>query len=109
MIARKQRTMEIYENTGALMRLLKTIGTKAIVEVSPVLLAKDSDKMIKALNMVDEICSKAEESMFSDYPDLTDKYIDVFYGALNYEPRNEVDERIIQKARTASDELFKRE
>ena len=29
--------------------------------------------------------------MFRDYPEITDEYVDVFYGATDNETRNEVD------------------
>lgn len=108
MITRKERKIEVYENAGAYMRLLKTVGTKAAARISPVLHAKDTDKFLKALNIIDEICSKADANMFSDHINLGHEYVDVFYGDLAVEPRNDVDEKIIAMAKEKADELFKR-
>lgn len=108
MITRNEREIDVYENTGAYMRLLKTVGTKAVVAISPVLHAKDTDKFLKALNSIDEICSKADSNMFSDHINLGNEYVDVFYGDLASEPRNDVDEKIITMAKESADELFKR-
>lgn len=108
MIARNERKIDVYENAGAYMRLLKTVGTKAVVAISPVLHAKDTDKFLKALNTIDVICSKADSNMFSDYPDLDNEYIDIFYGDLSSDPKNGVDEKIITMAKERTVELFKR-
>lgn len=108
MITRNEREIDVYENAGAYMRLLKTVGTKAVVAISPVLHAKDTDKFLKALNSIDEICSKADSNMFSDHINLGNEYVDVFYGDLASEPRNDVDEKIITMAKESADELFKR-
>ncbi len=50
---------------------------------------------------------KAEDNMFRDHPDLTDEYLDVFYGSTEMEPRNDVDRKVIAMAREAADGLFK--
>ena len=109
MIAKNDRNIDAYKNAGAYMRLLKTAGTKALIEISKVLYAKDTDRLIKALNTIDEICSRAEDNMFRDYPDLSNEYIDVFYGDVSDIPRNDVDEEIINLAREKANELFKRD
>ncbi len=108
MLSKKYRTMERYKKAGAKMRLFKTLGVKMITEISSVLSAADRYKLMCAMDKVDEICSKAEDNMFRDYPQLTGEYIDVFYGATDYEPRNDVDREIIEMAREAADELFTR-
>ena len=108
MIQRKDRTLDAYEDAGAVLRLLKTLGTKAAVEVSPILHAADTDKLLRALDKVDEICSRAEENMFRDYPQLPSQYIDVFYGAANGQPLNEVDEKIHKKMEVVARELTAR-
>ncbi len=106
MLRKKERTLDEYKRAGCEMRLFKQLGTTLAVDISKVLSAADTDKFLKALSKVDEICSKAEESMFQDYPKLESEYIDVFYGSVKDEPRNELDAEIIQKARKAADDLF---
>lgn len=44
--------------------------------------------------------------MFRDYPQLSNEYIDVFYGNVESEPRNDVDKKVIEMAREAADGLF---
>ena len=92
---------------GAKMRLFKTLGTKMTVEISRVLSASDTKKLMRALDKVDEICSRVEDNMFRDHPDLSDDYLDVFYGSTEMEPRNDVDRKVIELAREAADGLFK--
>lgn len=108
MLNKKERTLELYKRSGAEIRLLKATFGKLIHDVSCVLYAKDVDKLFKILDEIKIIGSKAEDNMFRDFPEISSKYLDVFYGDLDDVPRNKVDEEIIQKARTVADELFKR-
>ena len=89
MIQKNRRTVDTYMKVGAKMRLFKMLGTRTAVEISQVLSATDTQKLMRALDKVDEICSKAEDNMFRDHPDLTDEYLDVFYGSTEMEPRND--------------------
>ena len=99
MISRKERTLDVYENAGAWMRLLKTVGTETMTAISPVLSAKDTDRMLKALDTISLVCSDAEENMFRDHPHVSNEYIDVFYGNVSDEPRNKVDAGILKRVR----------
>ena len=56
---------------------------------------------------IDEVCSHAEDNMFSDFPDLGNEYVDVFYGNVSDTPRNDVDKAQIKRAKQVADELFK--
>ena len=107
MLAKKNRTIDEYKKAGAEMRLFKNLGTKLAVDISKVLSAQDTDKLLRALNRIDEVCSRAEDNMFSDFPELGNEYIDVFYGNVSDEPRNHLDGEIINLAKQVSDELFK--
>lgn len=106
MLRRTDRTMEMYMKAGAEMRLYKTLGTKLAVDISKVLTAQEQDKILRAQSKIEEICSKAEDNMFRDFPDISNEYVDVFYGSTNSEPRNEVDRKVLKMAREAADELF---
>ena len=106
MIQKNRRIVDTYMKVGAKMRLFKTLGTKMTVEISRVLSASDTKKLMRALDKVDEICSRAEDNMFRDHPDLSDEYLDVFYGSTEMEPRNDVDRKVIELARETADELF---
>lgn len=108
MLRRTERTVEKYMKAGAMMRLYKNLGTRLYVEISGVLSAAEQDKMRRALNKIDEVCSKAEDNMFRDHPRLSDQYIDVFYGNVGDDPRNEVDRKVLGLAREVADGLFKR-
>ena len=108
MLQKNRRTVDTYKKVGAKMRLLKTLGTKVAVEISQVLSASDTEKLLRALEKIDEVCSKAEDNMFRDHPELPDEHVDVFYGSVDKEPRNEIDEEIIRMAREAADGVFKR-
>ncbi|MFR4406761.1 MAG: hypothetical protein ACLT3E_09025 [Anaerovoracaceae bacterium] len=106
MISKKERTMERYLKAGAEMRLFKNLGAKMITDISYVLSAADQDKLMRAMNRIDEVCSKAEDNMFCDYPNISNEYTNVFYGNVEDAPRNGVDKKIIEMAREAADELF---
>lgn len=106
MLKRTDRTVEKYMKAGAKMRLYKTLGVRLAVDISAVLSAQDQDKLQRAMSKIDEICSKAEDNMFHDHPELSNHYIDVFYGSTDNDPRNDVDHKILTMAREAADELF---
>ena len=108
MLQKNLRTIEEYKRAGAEMRLFKTLGSKLAVDISGVLSAQDSDKLLRALNRIDEVCSHAEDNMFRDYPELGNEYTDVFYGSVGSSPRNSLDEEIIEKAKQVSGGLFER-
>lgn len=100
------RTIDEYKLAGSQMRLIKTLGSRLAVNVSRVLPAAESDKLLRALRKIDGVCSKAEDRMFHDHPELSNDYLSVFYGAINNTPRNSLDEEMIERARQVADELF---
>ena len=107
MLRRDERTLEIYMKAGAKMRLYKTLGAKLFTDISKVLSRQDQEILLKAMGRIDRICSRAEDNMFHDHPQLSNQYIDVFYGSTDGEPRNEVDKEIVEMAKEAADGLFK--
>lgn len=108
MRSKQARTIERYMKAGAEMRLFKSLGARLITDLGSILLTTDQDKLIRAFRKIQEVCSNAEDNMFKDYPNLSNDYIDVFYGDVGNEPRNEVDKQIISKAKEVSDGLFER-
>lgn len=98
--------MDVYVEAGAYARLLSEIGTKAAVAMSKVLPAKESDKLVRLLNRIDEAKCKADDQLFRDFPDLSHEGTDVFYGTLSTEPRNHLDEEVIGMAKAKATELF---
>lgn len=103
---KKDRTLDEYKRAGSEMRLFKQLGTTLAIDISKVLSAADTDKLLKALSKIDEICSKAEDNMFHDFPKLGREYTDVFYGCVNDEPRNDLDAEIIEMAKKKANDLF---
>lgn len=91
------------------MRLFKTLGARMITDISAVLSAQDQDKLMRAMDKIGEVCSHAEDNMFRDHPELSNNYVDVFYGSTDGGPRNDVDRRVLEMAREAADELFEGE
>lgn len=106
MLMKKRRTLEVYKTAGAKMRLFKTLAAKLLTDISCVLSASDQDKLMRALDKIDEVCSHAEDNMFNDHPKLSAEYVDVFYGVVNADPRNELDAEMVQRARQTADDLF---
>ena len=103
----KNRTLEAYMKAGAEMRLFKALGTKLAVDISLLIPTADTDKLLRAMRKIDEVCSNAEDSMFRDHPHISNEYLDVFYGSMNEKPRNEVDRKVIGMARETADGFFK--
>lgn len=109
MLSKKERTIDEYKQAGAEMRLFKELSAKFMVDLSKVLSAPDTDKLYRALRRIDEVCSRAEDNMFHDYPKLGNEYLSVFYGSTSNEPRNAVDEEVITTAKKMAGGLFERE
>lgn len=107
MNTKKDRTLEEYKRAGSEMRLFKTLGSKVTVDLSKVLSAADTDKLIRALSKIDEVCCRADDNLFRDYPEVGNEYTDVFYGSVGAAPRNALDAEMIERARVTADELFK--
>lgn len=108
MVNKKIRTIDVYKQAGAEMRLFKSVGRKLAEDISQVLPAQDTDSFLRILDRIGVICSRAEDNMFHDHPEISNDYLDVFYGDVSGEPRNDVDAEIIGKAKETADELFKR-
>ena len=53
MIQKNRRTVDTYMKVGAKMRLFKMLGTRTAVEISQVLSATDTQKLMRALDKVD--------------------------------------------------------
>lgn len=107
MLDKKERTLERYMRAGAGMRLYRELGTRLAMDISEVLPAADTDRLLRAMDKIDRVCTVAEDNMFKDHPGISNEYLDVFYGAIDGEPRNEVDRKVIRMAREAADGLFK--
>ena len=108
MLVKSNRTIDEYKRAGAAIRLLRSVAGKALVDVSGVISSRDQDVLERAINMIEDICSHAEDKMFADFPRLPNDFIDVFYGEVDDEPRNEVDRGQMELARKVADELFER-
>lgn len=107
MINKKERTIDVYKQAGAEMRLFSELGGRLAIHISQVLSAPDTDKFMRALRRIDEVCSRADDNMFHDHPEISNEYMDVFYGAVSGKPRNAVDEEVIARAKETADGLFK--
>lgn len=106
MLSRQDRTVEKYMRAGAAMRLFKTAYSEVITSLSEVMPKQDYEKVMRAMYKVDQVCSDTEDRMFREHPDLDNEYIDVFYGDLKNDTRNDVDKKVVQMAHEMSDRLF---
>ena len=85
------RTIDDYKRAGAWMRICKAVIARTHVECSSVLLEKDRRMFGTAARRIASLCSRAEANMFSDYSELGNDALDIFYGAPHIEPRTETD------------------
>lgn len=108
MLDRKNRTMDRYVRAGASMRLLKETLNNAMLEASPVLSAKDTDMLYRYGIRIGMLCSRAEDNMLKDYPDMGREFSDVFFGAVNDTPSTDMDKDVMAKAKEMADGLFER-
>ena len=106
MINKEERTLDLYKQVGAEWRLYKEIRARLLVDASKVLTAPEQDKLLRACGRTDEVCSRADDHMFHDHPEVDNTYVDVFYGTLHGEPRTAVDAEVVSLARSVADSLF---
>lgn len=106
MYNKNKRTLEQYLEAGAYARLLSDVGTKAAVAMSRILPAKESDKLVRLLNKIDEVISRADDQLFKDFPQLGHEGTAVFYGTLSQEPDCELDKQMICMAKKKAMDLF---
>ena len=98
--------LEQYKDMGAKFRVFKTMACQLSVEASQFLKASQWEKLQKAVDTIGAFASPIEDKMFRDYPELTDAYVAVFYGATNNETRNEVDADVVDRAKKFCNSLF---
>jgi len=109
MLKKNERTMELYVEAGAYARLLSDIGAVAGVAMSKILPTKDADRLVYLLNKIDEIKCKADDQLFSDFPQIGHDGTSVFYGTLSQEAQGELDEKVIRTARQKAKGLFEKQ
>lgn len=89
------------------MRLLKAVLAETYMECSKVVKASDCDILETATHKIDNVCSRAEDNMFNDFPKVGNEYIDVFYGTPGSTCRSEVDTEQVKLMIKLVKELFK--
>ena len=105
-LAKKERTLETYKQIGAEVRLCKAAATKAACALGGVLTSDEYAKVRRALSLLDEAVSNADDRLFRDHPDVGDEYTNVFYGYLGGEPTSPLDEEVRTLAKEYADGLF---
>ena len=98
-LSKKQRTLDVYKCAGAKMRLCKEVATSAVCTLSGVLPANKLAKALRALSLLNEACSEAEERMFQDHPYLGGRVIRVFFGSLSGDSASALDDEIRKMAK----------
>lgn len=71
MHAQKGRTLDVYKEAGAWVRLYKDVSAQMLSQVSPLLSKTEKDKLYSAVNKINAIISNADEGLFRDFPNLT--------------------------------------
>ena len=108
MLKRNERTIEKYMNSGAHMRLFTTVAKGMVCSISEVVSGVDTDRVLKALHVIELVCSHAEDNMFRDFPKLPGEYCDVFYGCTTDKPRNAVDAMMMERTKELTDGLHRK-
>ena len=89
---KRTRTIDDYKRAGAWMRLLKTVLAETHLSCSDVLNKNDClifDSITKKVNI---ICSRTEDKMFKDHPELNSDALDIFYGSADCSTRTDTDD-----------------
>lgn len=94
MIAKRERTKEAYLKAGADLCLCREILQRAILSASGLLYAKQGDKLVNALHIIQAICVSAEDNMVRDFPDLGSGVGDVFFRSFREPAMTDLARRI---------------
>ena len=105
-LSKSERTLDAYMKAGSEMRIFKTLGTKTYVAAEHILTEKDRRRFGKAMDIINELCSTVDASMFDDFPQIDHDYTKVFYGASNNPPINKVDEQIHTRMKETIESLL---
>ena len=99
--------MVLYKQVGAEIHLLKKIEGRLVMDASKVLSATDTDRLMNAFEKIDHIRSRLEDNMFHDFPELSNDYLNVFYGDFEGNSVSDVSKEMKQKAKEMADELIR--
>ena len=88
---KRERTIDDYKRAGAWMRLLKTVLAETYVNCGDVLSKNDCLIFDTVAKKVNTICSRAEDNMFKDHPELSNDALDIFYGSADCPARTDTD------------------
>ena len=108
MFSRKERTLEAYVEAGAYMRLLRELMSEAIMAVSKVLPAHETDKLINLEKKIDVFRSIAEDQMFKDFrgsPLYFGRLESVFYDNIDNDTKEVIKKEIARMVETKIREL----
>lgn len=107
MLDKKYRTIDDYKKAGAKMRLFKYLGVMLYSDLIKIMNKSDLKIFSQVQDRTEAVCSRAEDNMFDDFPDISDDYLNVFYGHIDSSLRDEIDEEINKLAKKVYDETFK--
>lgn len=103
---RRDKSMEAYKAAGAAMRLLDEAAANAVVKASVIFPTKETDRLMRLAGRIGEFAAKADTLMFTDHPELSNEYTDVFFGNLSGNPRTEVDAEVVRLAKEQALDRF---
>ena len=96
---KEERTLELHMQAGAELRVAKEALGAAYITMSKYMDAKQLDRFKRGMDYIDSVGCVADEVMFTEHPEISDAYTDVYYGNLHDEPRTDVDAEVIARAR----------
>lgn len=105
MFNKKERTIDQYMKVGAEARLLKTLVSRFYVDVASIIPKHDVHRLDRALEIINDVCCKADGRMFHDHPELDNAFTKVFYGATNFKPRDDLEQSLLAIASEVADKL----
>ena len=102
-----ERTLEVYKDAGAKVRLMKAAAVEACVALGRVLTSSEMAKVRRAMDLLNDAVSAADSRMFNDHSEICGKgYARVFYGNLKDEDGTPLDKEIRRRAKEHADALF---
>ncbi len=106
MLNKKERTLDVYKEIGAYVRLCKAFLSKLVVQASQVNTVKENAKLKRALDIIFNAGDDLESKMFEECAGLSPEHEHIFRGDIDCSsPRDMVDAGVLHNIKHILDDM----
>ena len=108
-LTRSRRTIKMYVQAGAEMLIFKKILSKLHTDAITLLPVSKSNRIGRAIDIINRVCSEVESNMLEDFPHISQSYATEFYGPTENPAFYSVDEQVNKRMREILESLLSEE